>query len=197
MKLFLLRHPKPDVKKGLCYGDQDVPLLAGWETAAEAIKGNLSLDFTQTNNVCFHSPLQRAALLAERVSGGQSICVEALKELDFGDWEGLCWQDIPRQEIDAWASDIVHSAPYNGESLQVVADRVWRWWLSVKDEPIENGVVVAHSGVIKVFVSLLCQWPLEQCHRIDVGFNSITELHIQGDFVSLKRLGAGDWAVNS
>lgn len=193
MKLFLIRHPRPDVTSGLCYGDMDVPLLDGWQVGAESLKSALSLDFKQPSDRCFHSPLSRAALLGEYLSDGDSQSVAALKELDFGDWEGMCWQDIPRQEIDKWANDIVHSAPYNGESLQVVADRVWQWWLSIKDAPMKNCVVVAHSGVIKVLVSLLCQWPLAQCHRIDVGFTSLTEFSIQGEFVTLKRLGAGDW----
>ncbi|MBR7888372.1 histidine phosphatase family protein [Marinomonas sp. A79] len=193
MKLYLIRHPQPDVEKGLCYGDMDVPLLAGWRTGAHSLKNALSLDFSADSTLCFHSPLSRAALLGEYLSDGHSQSVTALKELDFGDWEGQCWQNLPRQEIDDWANDIVHSAPYNGESLQVVADRVWHWWLSVKDTPMEHCVVVAHSGVIKVFVSLLCQWPLNQCHRIDVGFTSVTEFAINGEFVALKRLGAGDW----
>lgn len=193
VKLYLIRHPRPDVKKGLCYGDMDVPLADGWEKEAQALKNALSIGFDGELNACFHSPLSRAARLAERISDGKSQVTEALKELDFGDWEGLCWQDIPKQEIELWADDIVHSAPYNGESLQVVADRVWQWWLLVKEAPMDNCVLVAHSGVIKVFVSMLCQWPLEQCHRIDVGFSSLTEFSVHGDFVMLKRLGAGDW----
>jgi alpha-ribazole phosphatase len=196
MKLYLIRHPKPDVEKGLCYGDMDVPLAADWEVGAQALKQALSIEFDGESNRCFHSPLSRASRLAEYIGEGKSQVADALRELDFGHWEGLCWQDIPKQDIDIWAEDIVHAAPYHGESLQVVADRVWNWWLSVKDLPMENCVLVAHSGVIKVFVSMLCQWPLEQCHRIDVGFSSVTELSIQGDFVVLKRLGAGDWVSN-
>lgn len=193
VKLFLVRHPRPDVQKGLCYGDMDVPLVQGWEEGAEALKKSLSLSFDSESTLGYHSPLSRAAQLADFVCDGRSQSVDALKELDFGDWEGVCWQDIPKAEIDLWADDIVHATPYNGESLQAVADRVWQWWLSVKDTPADNVVVVAHSGVIKVFVSLLCQWPLTQCHRINVGFSSVTEFSIQGDFVSLTRLGAGDW----
>jgi alpha-ribazole phosphatase len=183
------------VKKGLCYGDMDVPLAADWEEGANALIKSLSLDFSDASNVCYHSPLSRAAQLANHISEGYSQSVVALKELDFGDWEGLCWQDIPRQDIDVWMEDIVNGAPYNGESLQVVADRVWSWWLSVKDNPVDACVLVAHSGVIKVLVSLLCQWPLAQAHRIDVGFTSLTEFMVQGDYVTLKRLGAGDWVT--
>lgn len=195
MKLFLVRHPKPNVQSGLCYGDMDVPLLAGWEHGAQALKMALSESSGTGAITCYHSPLIRAVQLADFISDGGSNTADALKELDFGDWEGRCWQDIPRQDIDLWMEDIVNAAPYHGESLQKVADRVWHWWLSVKDNPMDTCVVVAHSGVIKVLVSLLCQWPLSQCHRIDVGFTSLTEFFIQGDFVALKRLGAGDWVT--
>jgi alpha-ribazole phosphatase len=199
MKLFLVRHPKPDVIQGLCYGDMDVPLADGWEEGAKSLKKALTasskMSFKDASHVCYHSPLSRAAKLADFISDGDSIAVDALKELDFGDWEGHCWKDIPRQEIDLWAADIVNAAPYNGESLQIVANRVWSWWLSVKDNPVDTFVLVAHSGVIKVLVSLLCQWPLAQAHRIDVGFTSITEFSVQGDYVTLKRLGAGDWVT--
>jgi len=195
VKLFLIRHPKPDVKKGLCYGDMDVPLAVGWEEGANALMKSLSLDFSEASNVCYHSPLSRAAELADYISKGHSEVASALKELDFGDWEGLHWQDIPRQDIDTWMEDIVNSAPYNGESLQVVADRVWSWWLSIKDNSVDTCVLIAHSGVIKILVSLLCQWPLAQAHRIDVGFTSLTEFTVQGDYVILKRLGSGDWVT--
>ncbi|MDB4837982.1 histidine phosphatase family protein [Marinomonas sp.] len=194
MKLLLIRHPKPNVIKGLCYGQKDVPLVEHWQRTAKPLKEAL-LDQLKGSTVFYHSPLSRAALLADYLSDEQSLSVEALKELDFADWEGLNWLDIPKQDIDSWADDIVNGTPHNGESLQALADRVWRWWLSVKDSPVENCILVTHSGVIKVLVSLLCRWPLEECHRIDVGFCSVTELSIQQNAVMLKRLGAGDWVT--
>jgi len=197
MKLLLVRHPKPDVKAGLCYGDMDVPLVKGWQTHAQALKASLNLEYDNDKTRCYHSPLSRAALLANHISDGLSQPVDALREMDFGHWEGLCWSNIPRQEMDVWASDIVNENPFQGETLQAVADRVWQWWLSVKDEPMDTCVLVAHSGVIKVLVSLLCGWPLSKCFRIDVDFTSVSEFSIQGEWVSLKRLGAGDWFLNT
>ena len=193
MKLLLIRHPRPDVPKGLCYGATDVPLLDDWQANAMVLKEHLDGYLADQNVVYYHSPLSRAAKLGDLLSQGVSRDVDALQELHFGEWENQTWQTIPKSAIDLWVEDIVQSAPYKGESLQDVADRVWHWWQSVKDNEMEACVVVAHSGVIKVFVSLLCQWPLAQCHRIDVGFTSVTELHIQGEFITLKRLGAGDW----
>jgi len=211
VKLYLVRHPKPDVEQGLCYGEMDVPLADGWEAGAQSLKNALANVLSEDalasgETLCFHSPLARAAKLANLITTDQSMPVEALRELNFGDWEGLLWKDIPRDDIDCWADDIVNAAPYHGESLQVVSDRVWAWWSSIKSElfnlasdnkTVEHCVLVAHSGVIKVLVSLLCEWPLSQCHRIDVGFTSVTEFSIQGDYISLKRLGAGDWVSST
>ncbi len=201
MKLFLIRHPKPEVTKGLCYGQLDVPLMTDWQQSAEPLKQQLiqyissSTKTSQARCAYYHSPLSRAALLAEYLSDGRSHSVDALKELDFGKWEGRCWEDIPKTEIDLWMQDIVLTAPYEGESLQDLAERLWQWWSQLAHDELDACVLVAHAGVIKVLVSLLCQWPLAQCHRIDVGFCSVTELQIMGDFIQLKRLGAGDWVL--
>ncbi|MEL0614576.1 histidine phosphatase family protein [Marinomonas arenicola] len=195
MKLYLVRHPQPDVEKGLCYGQTDVPLRKGWPVHAEKLKQHLYQRIQQDDATFFHSPLERAAKLGVFISQGQSQAKDALKELDFGCWENTLWQSIPRESIESWFEDILHATPYQGESLQALADRVWTWWLSVREGAAEHLILVTHAGVIKVLVSLLCQWPLAQAHRIDVGFMSVTELYIQDDYISLKRLGAGDWVV--
>ncbi|MCV2403359.1 histidine phosphatase family protein [Marinomonas sp. C2222] len=195
MKLFLIRHPKPEVAKGLCYGQSDVPLTTNWQLSSQPLKKSLTNQL-QGKTSFYHSPLTRTALLANYISDDGSTPVDALKELDFADWDGLLWNDIAKSEIDLWAENIVNSAPYNGESLQDLADRVWCWWLTIQNSSDDNCVLVTHSGVIKVLVSLLCCWPLEECHRIDVGFCSLTELSIQQNSVMLKRLGAGDWLLN-
>lgn len=195
MKLYLIRHPKPDIEKGLCYGQTDVPLIKGWPALAEPLKQHLNQRIQQEKAAFFHSPLGRAAKLGEFISQDSSEPKEALKELNFGRWENTLWQSIPRDSIESWVEDILHATPHQGESLQALADRVWAWWQTAKEGNAEHLVVVTHAGVIKVLVSLLCQWPLEQAHRIDVGFMSVTELYIQDDYISLKRLGAGDWVL--
>ena len=197
MKLYLIRHPQPDIEKGLCYGAMDLDLAPLWEEDAEQL---VSWLFSRIKGSCvsYHSPLQRASKLAYFLNP-ESNSVEALKELDLGLWEGRLWSQISRQEIDAWSQDIVHSAPYQGESLDQVKQRVMGWWQQLmtqyqeQDGKSDNVVIVAHSGVIKVLVSQLCGWPLAQSYLINPGMLSVTELSISGDYVQLNRLGAGDW----
>ncbi len=191
MKLFLIRHPKPDVAAGTCYGRMDLPLPENWQHTADEVALWLNCRLKGTT-LYQHSPLQRASLLGLHLNSN-STSDKALVELDFGSWEGEFWNNIPQPEIESWSNDLQFSSPYNGESLEDVRQRLSVWWKSHRIDQVDNLVVVAHSGVIKVLVSMLCDWPLAQSYRIDVGFCSVTELSIQGDYITLKRLGAGDW----
>lgn len=216
MNLFLIRHPKPDVVTGTCYGSMDMDLKAGWQQDAEQLSSWL-LSRLKGRSASYHSPLKRAAMLAKFLVP-DSVVSPALQELDFANWEGLLWNEIPKEEIELWANDIVSSAPYQGESLQQLADRVmcwWQNWLNATDVLPDNVILVTHSGVIKVLVSQLCQWPLTSSHLISPDFLTVTELSLSINeksingkgindknelkpnqkecFATLKRLGAGDW----
>ena len=49
---------------------------------------------------------------------------ERLREFDFGTWEGVRWDAIPRAELDAWAADFFHARPHGGESVHMLRERV-------------------------------------------------------------------------
>ena len=185
VRLILIRHPQPDIEKGICYGASDVPLLEGWESSAAPLKAKLQASYPDAHYA--HSPLQRASQLAHFLSGN-SCSVSALKELDFGSWEGRSWNDIPEAEIAAWSSNLESASPYQGESLQDLSDRVLPWLTKCR-QGNQDCVVVTHAGVIKVLVSHLCGWPLAQCAPINPTFLSVTQLTLLGDFVTLDRLG--------
>lgn len=193
MKLLLIRHPEPDVTKGLCYGQTDVPLVATWQSDAQAIDDWLARYYPDKAWQFYHSPLTRTRLLAEQLNSA-SKPVEALKEVDFGDWENRLWNDIPKSEIDAWRTDLMHSSPYQGESLNDLLSRLMAWFESIRKAD-QDTVLVTHSGVIKVLLVALCEFPLEQCFRFNPTYSSITELDIGEGFALLNRLGSGDWTA--
>ncbi|MBM6549606.1 histidine phosphatase family protein [Marinomonas ostreistagni] len=192
MKLVIIRHPKPEVPKGLCYGQSDVPLIENWQADAKAIAQFMDKCYPEHNFAWYHSPLTRTQLLAYALAP-QSTPVDALKEVDFGRWENCLWSDIPKADIDAWRDDLMQAAPYEGESLAVLQARVLAWF-----EPLieadKDVVLVTHSGVIKVLVAALCQFSMTECFRLNPTYSSITELDLGPGFALLNRLGAGDWA---
>lgn len=77
------------------------------------------------------SPLSRCARLAQALHAarpdlfGCPILDERLLELDFGVWEGLAWNDVSRDEIDAWAANPWDYQPGKGESARQLLQR-WR-----------------------------------------------------------------------
>ena len=77
-----------------------------------------------------------------------------LKELTFGDWEGLNWEEIAardRQEVEAREADKWNFAPPGGESYADLAARVAPWL----DERDGDTLVVAHGGVARVLMTIV------------------------------------------
>ncbi|MEY4592353.1 MAG: hypothetical protein RIR18_1248 [Pseudomonadota bacterium] len=123
------------------------------------------------------SPLQRchrlADALAKQLHRPKPLVDTCLQEIDFGDWEGKAWNDIPRHEIDAWAADVAGFAPPNGESVQQLRERVLRW-LNEIEASAESWVVVTHAGVIRVLLGVLNNLPFDEWSRLPIDFASLT-----------------------
>ena len=77
---------------------------------------------------------------------------ERLVEMDFGRWEGLHWDAVPRAELDAWAADVAGYAPPGGESPLMLQRRALTF---VAGLAVPEAVVVTHAGVIR---TLLAHW---------------------------------------
>ena len=91
MQVFLIRHPRPIVGPGICYGRLDVDCYDA-PAVANALKPLLP-----GGTRVFSSPLRRARQLAEALS--PNVIVDArLSEIDFGEWEGRHWDAIDRQQ---------------------------------------------------------------------------------------------------
>ena len=72
-------------------------------------------------------------------------------ELDFGEWEGKRWDDIPRGDLGRWAADPMGFRPPGGESGAELVARVTDFCGGLA----EDCVVVSHGGPLKVLSALL------------------------------------------
>jgi alpha-ribazole phosphatase len=168
MRLWLVRHPRPDVVAGLCYGATDVPIV---DAHLEALLGELPGRLPRGADL-YSSPLTRCLRLAvglERHGFGPVRTDPRLREMDFGHWEGRTWSEVPRTQIDAWRDDIVGYRPPGGESVAALADRGQAF---VRALPAgRDAILVTHSGVMQTLLRTLRGLPLAGLtgHRIEYG----------------------------
>lgn len=139
----LMRHLRPAVAEGVCYGVTDLD-------PAEAPSAAL-LDSLPVPDRVITSPLSRCRVLALAIAArcGCPIEIDArLGEMDFGTWEGRPWAEIPRDELDAWAADFLHARPHGGESVAQLRARIQSALSEHRTRPGLH-LLVTHAGVIK------------------------------------------------
>lgn len=158
MRIYLIRHPRPEVGPGICYGRSDLTVSS--QEQAQVLAALLpQLQALPLATPIFSSPLTRCATLARQLSvarGGVAPQFDArLAEMDFGDWEMRAWDAIARDEIDAWAADLTGYCPGGGESVLQMAVRVRAFHADLARLPLECVIVVCHAGSIRL--SLACR----------------------------------------
>jgi alpha-ribazole phosphatase/probable phosphoglycerate mutase len=99
------------------------------------------------------SDRRRALDTAGIVAEPHGLVVEpsaALREIDFGAWEGRSLSDLWAEEpqaAEAWTDDIRRTPPSFGESLDDLQRRVAHFWASLLPLPVSGDMaVVAHGG---------------------------------------------------
>ena len=168
MQLYLIRHPRPDVAPGLCYGRSDLDLAEDAATVAAGLRpllpGNLPL---------FSSPLRRCRLLAEALHPAPRFD-QRLRELDFGAWEMRSWNDIGRAAIDEWVADPEAFAPPGGESVGELRIRVTGFLDDLAGSGLTSAVLVTHAGVMKVCAAELLGLAPENWLSLQFEFGSVS-----------------------
>ena len=168
MQVFLIRHPRPVIEPGVCYGRLDVDCHAP-ETVAHALRQRLPA------GIAVHSsPSQRALRLARELSPHAPVHIDPrLSEIDFGAWEGRRWDAIARSEIDAWAEDILGFAPPGGESGATLQARVLDFAASLDYASV---AIVTHAGVMRALLGHWRQLPVAEWTTLHFGFGELVRL---------------------
>ncbi len=180
MELILIRHPAV-VADRICYGRSDVALAQPPQAECARLIERLTPLCGGRAVSLYSSPLSRCALIAQGLSAHFGTALEydaRLQEMDFGRWESLPWDQIPRAEIDAWAADVEHASPHGGESVEAFAARAGAWLDALPGAVKGNGggecggssedtsapsVVLTHAGTIRVLAARALQLPLARC----------------------------------
>lgn len=160
--LYLIRHGETDWNaRRLLQGRRDIPLNARGRSQAIAsgvclnwlVPAAAELDFIA-------SPLGRTRETMQIVRQQLGLPAEAfqtddrLMEIDFGEWEGLGWEDIAQRDPQRYqarqADPLNYTAP-GGENYPMVFERVGALLAALKRDTL----LVAHAGVLRSCLALL------------------------------------------
>lgn len=172
MKLHLIRHPKPKIAAGLCYGQTDVPLQDAVAPHATRLKALLPESFA-----LYSSPLSRALSLANAL--GTPVIDDRLQEMNFGLWEQKRFDDFSEQ-VHAWAQDPLGFQVPGGETGLQVAARIWSFHQDLwATQPSPDIVVVGHSGPFRLWITQALGLDLEKQHLFQLDFAKLTRMSFE------------------
>ncbi|WP_151767292.1 histidine phosphatase family protein [Acinetobacter oleivorans] len=166
-RIDLLRHGESQYSHTL-RGHLDDELTAkGWQQMQSTIEqvANRSWD------VIISSSLKRCACFAEQLSKTTQLPLllnHDLKEMYFGEWEGVSTQQIyetsPELLANFWQKPSQYCPP-RAETLMQFQTRVLKGFqellAEMQNQNWLHGLVVTHGGVIKLLACLATQQPLD------------------------------------
>lgn len=163
-----LWHPGPiDAPDDACIGWLDPPLL---DPAAAADDARRLAERIGEAPTVYSSDLRRARQAARplaRALGARLEITPALREINYGAWEGQSWSAVRRQEpaqFERYMNDWETTAMPGGESHHALQARVEAWFSGIdRADPM---VVVAHAGSLRAIATVLMGWSADEALRV-------------------------------
>jgi broad specificity phosphatase PhoE len=180
MRLLLARHAESIWNADRRFqGRTDVGLSPAGLAQAEALGRAVG---RRPVRAVYASPLARARRTAEIAAGRLGLAVrvvDELRELSLGAWEGRTVEEVLAAEGEAyrrWRERPSDCPPPRGEPLEEVARRVLPAMerIAASHADGEEAFLVAHGGVISVYLCHLLGLPMNHLWRLAIGNASLS-----------------------
>ncbi|CAG8869215.1 hypothetical protein PS627_03370 [Pseudomonas fluorescens] len=158
------------------HGPTEAQRLGRFHVDADAVLDSAGKSFFFENDTTLLAgPELRTTQTASLL--GQCPTVEtALRDCDFGRWDGLSLKALQREEpalLQEWLTN-PHAAPHGGESIADVCRRVALWLDGFTESG--NWCAVTHPMIVRAAMMHVLQSPLAAFHHIDV--QPLSQLHL-------------------
>lgn len=177
-RLVWVRHATPD-GDGLFLEQSDAPLSAAGRRQLPRLVERISHYRAQA---IYSSDLERARATAAAISRRLEVeakVVPGLREIHFGQWQGLSWVEITKRFPRAarrWLDDFPRQRIPSGEDFAEFKRRVRRELRKiVAAHPGGCAIVIAHAGVIRTALASALGVPdrclfriVQDCGRVNV-----------------------------
>ena len=197
--LFLLRHAEVEARYQRVFGGRlDIDLSPrGHEQAASLARFLQSKRF----DALYASPMRRVQqTLVPLAKGGAHplpINRAELREVDFGDWTGLGWQQVEEKfgvsPFD-WLRQLEMGTVPNGESAATFRARVEPCLREIiSRHPGQSVAIACHGGTIRMILAILLELSLPTMSAFDVEYASLTEVQVNSTKVEVQLLNFTPW----
>ena len=180
MRIFFVRHGQTDWNTlAKVQGTTDIPLNETGMKQAEQLCETLMSEDISLRKV-YTSYQKRAVKTAEVVSEKYRIdyeIVQGLEEMNLGAFEGHTWDEIHRlypAELEKWIENKRYNKTPNGESYQLVLERLYKALdyildLEKKENVSDSNIlIVTHGAVIMCLLAIQRNVPFEQAYTIEI-----------------------------
>jgi len=165
-------------------GRTDIPLDAEGRAQAQALAFYLA---AERFDLAVASDLSRAASTAAAIGAACGVAIELdprLREMRFGSWEGLTWDEIVARTpalADAPARAPMVYLPADGESFDEVSARVAPVIAEVSARlgPGGRALIVSHAGVMHALLRVALAEPDEAA--LGITFRPASIMRLEGD----------------
>jgi broad specificity phosphatase PhoE len=174
----LIRHGATDMAGRFC-GHSDPPLNRTGRIQIERAASMLSL----APKVIYSSDLLRARQSAAILAAHFAIPVQVrpgLREIGFGQWEGLSWQEIEQRfhpESQAWMERFPAGVIPNGERYDVFRERVRQEIEFLSGEAKSQTVIaVTHGGFMRTALHDVYGISADPAHQQSAAYAATVDL---------------------
>jgi broad specificity phosphatase PhoE len=197
-RLLLVRHAEVERRYHKIFGGAiDMNLSPHGQEQARALA-----DFLRPRKMdaIYASPMKRVQqTLAPFLTNGappQTI-MPALREIHFGDWTGLNWENVCRKfnlDPHEWLDHIERGLTPNGENGPQFRARVEPCLREIiKRHPGETVGIFCHGGVVRMILSILLELPLPKTNAFAVEYASVTRVALHPRLAEIELLNFTPW----
>jgi len=175
--IYLVRHGHTVVADdGIVAGFNDVALSTQGIQSLTTLKSTLG---STRIDAFYTSDLIRTQQSMALLTDNSYTIDERLKELNFGDWEGMSWSNVHEQhpeQLSVWSDNWVDNRPPNGETFTELSERCYDWLLEQFANTDHTVLATAHGGSIRALLCKVLGLPLNVAMQFDIDHASVTKL---------------------
>lgn len=189
--IILIRHGQTDssLHNRLCGSKTDEPLN---KTGINQIKNLIPILKDSKITSIYVSPLLRAKqsgkIICEYYSEIKLVEIDDLKEINFGNGEGITFKDLKEQkpvDLLKWLNKPDIFTPPNGESIIELISRVKSVLINLLALKDENLCIITHGGPIRAIIIQTLDIPPKNYWRLKIPHGSATKLEFSNEYFNI------------